>query len=238
MLERRRRIESPVPRRLPFIDKPTAKAKTQFLPVNAGRRQIMPEKAEAVGHKVDQPLTCSRDRVAPVHALSVAKPLARSRDFRPAIEPLGPHHRGEDAQLRQLDPEIGAEQARPGAAGQYHRAAGNSAPFGHHTHHAACRGLDAAHRATGKDGRAMTTRRAGNRWRPLWRLGLAMARRKERASEFLRDARQASRDFSAANDAAIQLILARMVEPVFEACEIRLRFSQTYDTATTEAGLG
>jgi hypothetical protein len=140
--------------------------------------------------------------------------------------------------LRQLDPEIAAEQARPGAAGQHHRAAGDSAPFGNHTYHAACRSLDAAHRATGKDGRSETTRRPGDRRPRHLGLGLAIGRRKERTGIFLRDAWQASRDFSAANDSAIQLILARMVEPVFEPCEIRPRFSQIHDAGSTEAGLG
>src|SRR5262249_15853023 len=123
----------------------------QFLPVDASRRQILPEKTEAVGYKVDQSLTCTRDRVAPVHTFAIPKRPARSGVSGPAIEPLGPHNRGEDTQLRQPDPEIAAEQARPGAAGQHPRAAGDPAPFGNHTYHAACRSLDAAHRATGKD---------------------------------------------------------------------------------------
>src|SRR5262249_54488431 len=158
-----RRIEIPVPGRLPFIDKPTANAKMQFLPVDASRRQILPEKTEAVGYKVDQSLTCTRDRVAPVHTFAIAKQSARSRDFRPAIEPLGPHNRGEDPNCRHLTPEIAAKRPRPAPPAQPPRAAGDPAPFGNHTYHAACRSLDAAHRATGKDGRSVTTRRPGDR---------------------------------------------------------------------------
>src|SRR5262249_56051533 len=71
-----------------------------------------------------------------------------------------------------------------------------------------------------------------------WGISLEIGRRKERAGIFVRDAWQASRDFSAANDPAIQLILARMVEPAFEPCEIRPRFSQIHDARSTEAGLG
>src|SRR5215469_10281861 len=67
------------------------------------------KRRKPVGYKVDQSLTCTRDRVAPVHTFAIAKQSARSRDFRPAIEPLGPHNRGEDTQLRQLNPEIAAE---------------------------------------------------------------------------------------------------------------------------------
>src|SRR6516162_5256915 len=83
-----------------------------------------------------------------------------------------------------------------------------------------------------------TFRAACERWPRHLGLGLAIGRRKERTGIFLRDAWQASRDFSAANDPAIQLILARMVEPVFEPCEIRPRFSQIHDAGSTEAGLG
>src|ERR1700730_7035593 len=218
-LERRSLVQTPTPRHAPFLDPATAHSEPQLLPMQPHRRKIVEEQSEMVGYEVDRSNPEGRDGVAAVHPLAEAEEAARGGNLRTALERLGPHYRGQDLELRELYAEIAAKEARPGAPREDDGIASNAPPFGSDSRRPAGRRLEAAHGATRNDRGSMPTRRLGDRWCGPLRLGLAVAGGVERPGPGPAQTGHQLRRLTAADDAGVELILAGMIEPDFEAGE-------------------
>ena len=84
--------------------------------------------------------------------------------------------------MRQAQAKVGAEQRRPGAAGQHHVAAAQPATFAVQAGDLACRDIQAAHRTAGDDARAQALCCAGDHGTGAVRFGAAITWRVQRAA--------------------------------------------------------
>ena len=99
-------------------------------------------------------------------------------------------------------------------------------------------GVDAAHRASGQDRGALAPCRLGDRGcRPL-RLGLAVARGVKPAGPIAGQPRHQLGRLGAGQQARVELVLPRVIEPGFELAQLGRGLGEVHDAGLAKAGFG
>ena len=129
-LERCDGIERPAPRDAPLLQEAPPDTQAQFVPLGDEGREEIEEQPEAVRRERGDIGVPPRDRVAAVEPLAEGEIVGARGAIRRAFDGTAAHHRGEQLELRQLHPEIAAEEPRPCAAGEHRLATADRPALG------------------------------------------------------------------------------------------------------------
>ena len=172
------------------------------------------------GRDVEGHGAAARDGIAAV--LAAAEGRAGRADG--ALGDQGRHrgalHRGLDLELRQLEAQVAQEQRRPGAACQHHGATCDRPMLGDHAGHLARLRLERAHRAVLVNACPARRGRTRERRHRALRIGARVTRREQGALEAPFALAQQRIRLDRRQQPRVELVLARVRQPVFEAREV------------------
>ena len=231
-LERRRPIGFPGCRRGQLVEERAADAQLEVAPPLFQRRQEDAEMAQRRGRDVEGHGAAARDGVAAVLAAAergagrADGALGDQRRHRGAL------HRCLDLELRQFEAEVAQEQRRPGAAGQHHGAACDRPLLGDHAGDLARLRLERAHRAALMNAcaRAPRPRAPAPAPRASDSARASLGREQGALEAPLALAQQRVR-LGRRQQARVELVLARVRQPVFEARELGVGLRDVGDAA-------
>ena len=233
-LEGRGFFHSPVAGDAPFLQEAAADAQAQVAPGRAQIGQEVEEEAEAVRRDVRDG-GALRDGVAAIGALAEGEVRGGCRGFGQPFQRLGAQDRAQHLHLRQVEADIAAEEARPGAALQHHGIAGDAPLFRHHPGDAAALAVQAAHGAAGEDGGPPLPRRAGDGWGGALRLGAPVAGGVEGGRPAPGGAGQHRIDLRRAEHAAVELVELRVFQPGLVPGDVGRPFAEIDDAGLAVA---
>ncbi len=226
-------IGFPAPGKAHFLQE--AAAQCDALALLPEQRQEVAEVTEGVGDDLGDLGAEAGEGVTAVEPAAEQEAFAERVDLGAAVQRLGAHHGDADFQLRQAKPEIAAEQAGPGAAGENHGVAGDAAFLGHRGGDATALGFDAANGAVGENDGAGPASGGGDGGGGFLRLGSPVAGRVERGLRRLAHARQQRGDLVRADHAAVELVLFGDVEPAFAAGDFLIGIAEIHHAGGAKA---
>ena len=238
LFERSGLVERPAPLPAQFVQEAAADPQPQLAPGRAQGRQELLEEPEAVRDDLGDAGIAPGDGeaaiLAPPHG-EVARPQGAVGH---PLDRGGTQHRTQQLELGQIDAEVAAEQARPGAPGQHDRLARDRAAFGHDPRDAAALQFQPPHGAVPQHVRTLTPRRAGHGWNRLLRLGNGVGRGVEGAGEAPLRSRQHRGGGSGVEQLRVDLPGPRMVQPRLQFGQLTVGVAGPHAAGLAEADIG